>query len=266
MSEIIVVGDSITDIYSHVSEKTNPENDSPAYLIKKRKETRGGASNVVKCLEGLGNEVIDLTMGLTTKERIFLDDKYICRLDDDKILSMSSIFYAETLKLIKNSSAEYVVVSDYNKGYLTKNFCYELEQLGKKLILDIKPNHLKWFKTPFLIKPNLKELREMTKINNYKIAGMKLAKKKKCYVLVTLGSKGMCLFSKTGMLTYFSPEKTKCIDVTGAGDTVISVLTHFLTNNKDIIWATKAANIAGAISVSKNGCYCPPIKEINKGE
>jgi len=65
-------------------------------------------------------------------------------------------------------------------------------------------------------------------------------------------------------ITLIPGLKTKCKDVTGAGDTVIATLVHFLNKGMPLINAIKLANKAGAISVTHMGCYAVKEKEVLK--
>ena len=263
IKKILVVGDAMRDSYYDVEEKINPENQSPAYLVKSIKQYPGGAANVVNCLRKLDPVcVIDFSTGNTEKIRLIKDGKYLCRIDKDVVESAYYQYYTQVLNEIAGEDIEYIIVSDYNKGVLTKEFCANLEKTGKKLILDVKPQHLDWFEKPFLIKPNKKELIEMTGCTNYLDGARKLALDKQCCVLATLGELGMILCYPNGADIEIPAEKTELVDVTGAGDTVISVLVFMLNSGKNIIDAATFANKAATISVSKLGCYCPTIKEI----
>ena len=84
-------------------------------------------------------------------------------------------------------------------------------------------------------------------------------------VLLTRGSKGMLLFEK-GKAPFSIPVygTTDIVDVTGAGDTVISVLTLALAAKANIKEASRLANIAGSLVVMKKGTACLTQEELKQ--
>ena len=72
------------------------------------------------------------------------------------------------------------------------------------------------------------------------------------YLLVTQGKNGMTLFEKN-KITKFDAMLQDVFDVTGAGDTVISILASYLSSGKTISQAVKMANVAAGLSVQKLG-------------
>ena len=73
-------------------------------------------------------------------------------------------------------------------------------------------------------------------------------------LLVTRGSRGMALLERDGATTFIPIHGTDEIaDVTGAGDTVISVFTLVLSSGATPLEAATLANIAGGIVVMKRG-------------
>jgi rfaE bifunctional protein kinase chain/domain len=260
MGKICVVGDFILDVYFNCKPRHNPEGNIPCYIATKEHDMKiGGGGNVKENLETLGSEVDFFYSGeRSVKMRIFSDGKYIFRVDDETPKYSRDTIKQKEQDLIDNILAEeydYILVSDYNKGAITRNVAKTIMNTGSKVIVDCKPNHFKWFKGSYLIKPNEKEFVEMVKLglndNYFK------------NILVTRGSKGMELINKDG-ITIIHALKTKCIDVTGAGDTVIATLTHFLNKGYPLIDSVKLANKAGAISIRHLGCYAVKEKELVK--
>jgi len=260
MNKICVVGDFILDVYFNCKPRHNPEGNIPCYIATKEHEMKiGGGGNVKENLETLGSEVDFFYSGeRSTKMRIFNGDKYIFRVDDETPKYSKETLKQKEEELIDNILAEkynYILVSDYNKGAITRKVARTIMNTGSKIIVDCKPIHFKWFKDAYLIKPNEKEFVEMVKLgldDNYFQN-----------ILVTRGSKGMELLNNDG-ITLIPGLKTKCKDVTGAGDTVIATLVHFLNKGMPLINAIKLANKAGAISVTHMGCYAVKEKEVLK--
>jgi D-beta-D-heptose 7-phosphate kinase/D-beta-D-heptose 1-phosphate adenosyltransferase len=138
----------------------------------------------------------------------------------------------------------------------------ELRTLKIPIIIDAKPEHTEFYSNVFLVKPNSKEVREMTGIKDEILAGEALMKKLHSNILLTRGSRGISYFGLNGERHDFPAEEKKVVDVVGAGDTVIATYAHFWNKgytNRDCV---RLANIAGGISVQYPGCYPVTEKEI----
>lgn len=142
---------------------------------------------------------------------------------------------------------DFVVVSDYNKGFLTQNDLNYISENSKLSFLDSKK------------KLNLK------KVMNYSFIKMnkgesELNKKivKKTNVIVTLGREGVRFDDKI----YPSPNPQETIDVSGAGDTFLSSFSCHYFLHKDIEMAINFANEMSAEVVSKRGVALPSKKLI----
>ena len=86
---------------------------------------------------------------------------------------------------------------------------------------------------------------------------------KSIYLIVTLGKKGILIFSN-GNKTFIAGEKVKAIDTVGAGDCFVGALGYGILNGKDLLTASKLANKAASISVTKKGAAAsmPFLKDI----
>ena len=82
-------------------------------------------------------------------------------------------------------------------------------------------------------------------------------------LIVTLGKKGILIFSN-GNKTFIAGEKVKAIDTVGAGDCFVGALGYGILNGKDLLTASKFANKAASISVTKKGAAAsmPFLKDI----
>lgn len=83
-------------------------------------------------------------------------------------------------------------------------------------------------------------------------------------VVITRGPEGMSLFSaKEGYLHLPAANRTEVFDVTGAGDTVIAVLTQALAGGLDLVSAARLANYAAGLVIRKLGNAVPSIDELS---
>ena len=109
----------------------------------------------------------------------------------------------------------------------------------------------------FLLKPNLSEFEAIVgvskNVQEFRDKGEKLRKKLllSC-LLVTQGKKGMTLFEEKKATSYSASQKD-VFDVTGAGDTVVSILSSYVIAGKSISSAVKMSNLAAGLSVQKLG-------------
>jgi D-beta-D-heptose 7-phosphate kinase/D-beta-D-heptose 1-phosphate adenosyltransferase len=298
--KILVVGDIMLDKYSHGSvSRVSPEAPVPIVDIKKIIYKPGGASNVAQNLSALGmnvtllgitgddvelkelikvlrhtdinfNPVKDLSIRTTLKSRIIGNDQQLMRLDheDRNKSNMHSELYKRAIKHAKNS--DLIIISDYDKGSV-KPIAAEIISFANKnnikVIIDPKGTDYSIYENAYMVKPNELEFSMiMGKINNKKDMIAKGKKLKKDLqldaLLLTLGKNGMVLFSKDSVLTFPTSQKD-VYDVTGAGDTVISVLAAALASNKTLKKSCELANIAAGLSIQYLGTVSISKSDIN---
>ena len=83
-------------------------------------------------------------------------------------------------------------------------------------------------------------------------------------LIVTLGKRGILIFSN-GNKTFIAGEKVNAIDSVGAGDCFVGALGYGILNGKDLLTASKLANKAASVSVTKKGAAAsmPFLKDIH---
>ena len=297
---ILVVGDIMLDKYSHGTvSRVSPEAPVPIVDIKKIIFKPGGASNVAQNLSALGMNVTllgitgddyelkelikvlrltdikfdpvkDLSIRTTLKSRIIGNDQQLMRLDheDRDKSNMHGELLKRAIKYAKNS--DLIVLSDYDKGSV-KSVAADIISFANKnnikVIIDPKGSDYSMYKNAYMVKPNELEFSMiMGKIKNKKDMIAKGKKLKKDLqldtLLLTLGKNGMVLFSKDSLLT-FATSRKDVYDVTGAGDTVISVLAASLASNKTLKKSCELANIAAGLSIQQLGTVSISKSDIN---
>ncbi len=300
-AKIAVIGDLICDKYVIGKvERISPEAPVPVVRVEKEKYFLGGASNVAINLKKLGCKVFLFgVLGgdscgkrlanmikkeeIDTKNLIILDDRpttmktrviahsqQIVRFDREKIVRIDKKYSLEMVKKIKTYDVDAVIVSDYGKGVVTEHLINALTNInGLFVSVDPKVNNVDIYKSVDIITPNTKEAKQMSgiEIDSFK-NGLELAAKKIInfskakYILITQGERGMTLFDKNGFIYHQSSKAKDVYDVTGAGDTVIAVLTAAVAAGFDIKSAIKISNAAAGIVVSRMGTASVSIKEI----
>src|ERR1700742_3845054 len=159
--------------------------------------------------------------------------------------------------------ADIVLLSDYAKGVLTarviRNVIDAARKAGKRVIVDPKSANFAIYRGATLLTPNRKEFAEATRSradSDQSIAdaardAMILADCEA--ILVTQSERGMTLVPREGEAVHVPAFPVKVRDVSGAGDTVVAVLSVALATSADWETALRIANAAAAVAVSKKG-------------
>lgn len=224
------------------------------------------------CINGIVKDPYRCT---TVKTRIISDTQQICRLDNEETSYISIETEKNILGYFKKNIDKFkiVVFSDYSKGMLTESLTKKLIEICNKnniiSIVDPKGKKFEKYHGATFITPNRKEveialemhiksdmdiLKALQKLNkNYSISNP----------IITLSEKGIAALVDNKMVRFDSNVK-EVFDVTGAGDTVVAVLAHYLNTGSKIEDAISKANFAGGIAVGKQGTSIVSIKEIEQ--
>lgn len=292
---ILVIGDVMLDTYfTGDVNRISPEAPVPVFRKKKEKSVLGGAANVAANLISAGQRVsvmaavgkdkaadrlkqlfldqgIDISLlftldRATTEKTRFLASSHqqVLRLDVEDTTALSGEDCEKMLQALDCQIDQFdlILLSDYLKGLLTHDFTQGVLQRAKAkgipAIIDVKDPEVEKYKDAFLIKPNLKELQDLTgetAENDGDIIALSNKLRQICnvnYVLTTCGARGMVLVG--GDAPYFIESVGKEVfDVTGAGDTAIAYLAACMVNGFDMRQAVDIANHAAGIQVSKVG-------------
>jgi D-beta-D-heptose 7-phosphate kinase / D-beta-D-heptose 1-phosphate adenosyltransferase len=167
-----------------------------------------------------------------------------------------------------------VVLSDYAKGVLTEKVIRAVidraAKLGKPVIVDPKGLDYSIYRGATLITPNRKELGDaahhpVKTHEQVAAAANKLAKLTgSSAVLVTLSEDGMLLQVKGRKPIHAPSYPVKVRDVSGAGDTVVAVLSVLLALGADFEAAMRAANAAASVAVGKRGTAVVTADELRQ--
>lgn len=224
--------------------------------------------------EGIGTEGIvrsDLRPS-TVKTRIIAGSQHLLRIDEE---DDSPTYYPEKPHLLEKAlllaqKADAILFEDYDKGTLFPELIQELISLaGKRGIpttVDPKKRNFMEYKGVNLFKPNLKELKDGLRIepNPRKEEEIQLACQQLAMqlgvkgVLLTLSEYGMAL-SMESFFQQIPAQPRDIADVSGAGDTVISVATLCLAAGADMTTTLFLANLAGGQVCEYSGVV--PVKK-----
>jgi len=227
------------------------------------------------------NCVVDSVAPTISKTRILADRQHIIRYDNDSAMNTpihrqthenSLISKLETMTNMRQFDA--VVVSDYNKGAISEDVMRVIKtSFSCPILCDIKPQNAELFKGVFCITPNLAEAQQL--INGAGVMSLKnlaMAIKQQLelsMVIITISKNGIFLLDQNNQSHSFSAhvmvdsdDPGRRLDVTGAGDTVLSVLTACIAKNHNPIESVKLSNLAAGIVVSKTGTATCSIREL----
>lgn len=212
----------------------------------------------------------------TMKSRVIGNNMHIVRVDEESTHPLSEmeedLLLDRIVRTIKALPIDAIIFQDYDKGCITPRIIEEVTALAqrKKILTTVDPKHRNFasFKNVGLFKPNLKELREGLNIEiddssdermmHDLLEASKLLHERQNIdiVLITLSSKGMyaCDFRGGTPQTVLVPACVHSVsDVSGAGDTVISVITLALASGMSLNDAVCCANIAGGLVCEQVG-------------
>jgi D-beta-D-heptose 7-phosphate kinase/D-beta-D-heptose 1-phosphate adenosyltransferase len=290
----LVIGDVMLDVYEYCltsqSKLLKSEKEGKrAYKAQKLIRVLGGAGNVATNLAALGVKtsligitgndehyyslrelceksnidhvlIRDSERSTTIKTRLYIDDEYHLRRDDectDKIDNETSATLLREI-LHKVSKVDFVILSDYNKGIftegLTKEIIKECRIQAKPVIVDFKPPNAKIFNGADVLSPNEHEAKELLpsfSLDNLRTCLENLFSILECKsVVVTLGENGLAGFDHNGFL-HVKGIKVQERDAVGCGDTVRAGLALGLTLGLPLKGAVELANFAAALIVQK---------------
>ena len=287
---ILVYGDIIFDryIFGEV-ERISPEAPVPIVKVKKEDYRIGGAGNVASNIDSLGGK--GLLIGIVgddiyskeifklkdennlainsknnqtlIKTRILAKRQQIVRVDREEEIVIYDVEENDLKHKIDNVKIDGIIISDYAKGTVNKTV---IELLKKKalslkipIIVDPKPPNFHLYKGVTAITPNLKEAEELIghKLINEKdvISAVRSIQKKfnTKYSIITRGEKGITAAEKNKKSFSIPVYSHEVFDVTGAGDTVVSVLILSLVSGASLKEAIALANAAASVAIEKIG-------------
>jgi len=238
--KVLLIGDACTDIYQYGTvNRISPEAPVPIFEYTDGDLRDGMSGNVRTNLETFGCDVIHLHGNLSTKTRLIdkRSKQQLLRIDED----------AHSLGLeadkVKDLDVDCIVISDYNKGYVTYDLVKTLRaRFNGPIFIDTKKTDLSQFEGCFV------------KINQLEHS---LSTSSCTDLIVTLGDKGAIYQGQI-----FPAKEVEVADVTGAGDTFLSALAYWYMNTSDIAQAIQFAIQASSVTVQHIGVHAPMLKDI----
>jgi D-beta-D-heptose 7-phosphate kinase/D-beta-D-heptose 1-phosphate adenosyltransferase len=300
-ARVLVVGDVMLDRYWHgATSRISPEAPVPVVHVSQAEERAGGAANVALNIAALGAQTrllgvtgadeaaasLEALLGgagidcqfqkirdtpTVTKLRVISRHQQLIRLDFEdgfEAIDADALLaqYCQDL-----AHCDVVVLSDYGKGTLTavEPLIAAARAAGKPVLVDPKAQDFSRYRGATVITPNMAEFElvagrctdEQALID--KSAALLAAHDLEA-LLVTRGEHGMTLLRRGMPELHLPTQAREVFDVTGAGDTVISVLAAALAAGEALPSATALANLAAGIVVGKLGTASVSVPELRR--
>lgn len=240
MNKILVIGDSCEDVFIYGDcKRLSPEAPVPVLNPINTKTNYGMATNVFNNIVALGG-LCDL---YTNKDKP-IKTRYVEKESNQTLLRVDEhdeIQFIDVDILMKTRYTDYdaIVISDYNKGYLSEDMIALVSNRHPLVFMDSKKKLDSWCKNVSVIKINEKEYFENSDwLANYRGK-----------LIVTLGSRG----TKFEDVIYPIHEQHPVRDLTGAGDTYLAALTVEYLKTEDIRKSIQFANKCAAWVVTQKG-------------
>ena len=241
--KVLLIGDSCEDRYFYGDVKRlNPEAPVPILEYKRGVTSKGMAWNVRENLMSFGVEVYISTHPEEIIKTRYIDEKsnqQIMRYDEEPEITPIPYEFPDEWK----STYDALVISDYNKGFITQEKLFEL---------------VDWFEGPVIIDSKKTNLPDKCYIKINELEYDKLETKTN-NLIITKGGEGAEYQGKL-----YPAEKVKVFDVVGAGDTFLAALTFGYLHYGKVEEAIPLANKAAAIAVSHTGTYVLQEEDVTK--
>jgi rfaE bifunctional protein kinase chain/domain len=204
----------------------------------------------------------------TVKTRIISQNHHLLRIDEEDSSPISKNLEHELLHNIRHILTLYkidaIIFEDYDKGVITPTVISEIVVEAKKLsiptLVDPKKRNFTDYKGVSFFKPNFKEFKEGLKIEIDKGDQAKLLSEAKAFlqssdnkcIMITLAEHGVFI-CKPDSHSFFPAQIRNIADVSGAGDTVISVSALCMAAKLPENEVAQIANMAGGLVCEKPG-------------
>ena len=245
--KVLVIGEICVDKFVYCEAKRlSPEAPVPVLTPVKTIKNQGMAGNTLANVRALAPEYYTMLLGQNepiTKTR-YVEEKsnhMFLRVDEGET-TITPFKWSMDIDVMIGQS-DIVIVSDYNKGFLSNADLKEIGRKSKLSILDSKRRLTNDIVEAF----TFVKLNESERLNNPELQGNN--------IITTLGKKG----AEYKNIIFESPDPQDTIDVSGAGDTFTSAFIVKYFQLQDENTAIKFANRKAAEVVSKRGVVVPDL-------
>lgn len=300
-ARVLVVGDVMLDRYWHgKATRMSPEAPVPVVRIASEEERPGGAGNVALNVAALGSAATLLgvvgmdesaarlytsltSAGVTcdflsvadkptiTKLRVISQHQQLLRMDFEQAFQADDVAPLPEMVESALQQAAVLVLSDYGKGTLVavSRLIAAARARGIPIIVDPKGTDFHRYAGASVITPNLSEFEAVvgtchSESELVEKGAALMARLNLRALLVTRGEHGMTLLQPDVPELHLPARAREVFDVTGAGDTVVSVLAAALAAGVSLSDATALANVAAGLVVAKLGTAAISAPELRR--
>ncbi|MCF8112764.1 MAG: D-glycero-beta-D-manno-heptose-7-phosphate kinase [Desulfotignum sp.] len=233
---------------------------------------------IFKKLEELGVEthgiISEPDRPTTLKTRIIASSQQVLRIDREIKRPISAGTLEHLVEIIRSriDRVDLIIISDYDKGLVTGELVRRSVELAKKnrvlILADPKALRFEKYARVSVLTPNRKEAAQAANMEidsrqDLFAAGEKLMEKVGLdRLVITCGRDGMVLFETGARPHVIASNARQVFDVSGAGDTVISLLGLGLASGASFLDSALVANAGAGIVVGKVGTATPTIEEL----
>lgn len=217
----------------------------------------------------------------TTKFRIIGNKTQLLRVDEEitsPLIAEDFIQLYDAIEhLIENEIIDVIIFEDYDKGLITEELIekiiFKARILDIPVVVDPKKKNFNAYKRATIFKPNLKELTEGVRADFNSNNDLELHKLVEDFMLVNMVEIVMTTLSERGILVSWTDDGSKRIlhklipahlrnisDVSGAGDTVVSMVALCHASGLQPYQTASLANIAGGLVCEEIGVV--PINKL----
>ncbi|MBI1221644.1 MAG: D-glycero-beta-D-manno-heptose-7-phosphate kinase [Bacteroidetes bacterium] len=232
------------------------------------KDDMGDKLSVLLRSEGIETEglIQSSDRKTTVKHRVIGNNHQMLRVDDEDLHDLNTKESTRLLKAVEREmdSCQVIIFEDYDKGVLNSSLIQSIIRMankkGKPSVVDPKKRNFLAYKGASLFKPNLKEIQEGLKLesglktNEEVMNAIALLKDilESEKIMVTLSERGV-IISDRNHWEHLPAHVRNISDVSGAGDTVVSVAALCLALNLPMRDIAFLANLAGGLVCEKVG-------------
>ncbi len=282
--------------------RISPEAPVPIVQVRRERNALGGTGNVISNLLALGATVVPASVvgndsggrqlldmldqrgvsldGIlvekdkrtSRKTRVVVGQQQVVRLDDETTLPIASRTEANLIRVISHQRDPFdaIVISDYNKGVVTPAMCRAVIAYAHRnsipVLVDPKGTDGDKYHGATVMTPNRGEAYGLTGVrvsddSSLRAVGARLRQQFDLeYAVITLSDEGLAVCGE--QMTRIHATAKEVYDVSGAGDTVLAVLSYGLACGIPIAEASRLANLAAGVVVSKSGTATVTWEEI----
>ena len=243
-NSILIIGESCRDIFVYCDcTRLCPDIPVPALKVIRQTENEGMAKNVQRNVLALGAEcniTTNSNWAFITKTRYVHDqtNHMFIRVDTDHKIDPLDIS-------LLNLNYGLVVISDYNKGFLSESVIEKICSSHSNVFLDTKKKLGSWAKNAKIIK-----------INNFEYERSKenLTPELENKIICTKGGDGCAYQGRT-----YPTKRIEVKDTSGCGDTFLAGLVVKYSETNDIIESIAFANLCASEVAQHKGVTVPML-------